>query len=297
MLTLWFAVAIGAVVTVALLYVVFRFRAKGDEKHVPEQIQGNHTLEVIWTVIPILILAIVAVPTVKTAFSTQAPEAGDNVIVVKAVGHQWWFEFQYPGDKVTTANEMYIPTGKQVRLYLHSNDVIHSFWVPRLAGKVDMIPGRENVMLLEASEEGVFFGQCAEFCGSSHARMRFRVVAVSPEKYDEWIKTRQAGVAEPTDAKAVAGKAVFEGKANCWACHSIDGSQKAKGTAGPNLSNIGARTTIAAGVLENTDEHLRQWIRNPQAIKPDAKMPPHGTGQISDEEMDALIAYLRSLNK
>jgi len=293
-LSLYVAIGIGLFVSIALLYVVFRFRARGDLSHVPKQIQGNTALEIIWTLIPVIILAFVAVPTVRAAFATDKPPA-EAKEVIRAIGHQWWFAFEYPNAGFTTASEMVIPVGEPILVELTSNDVIHSFWVPKLAGKMDAMPGRVNRMWLLAEEEGIYYGQCAEFCGTNHAEMRFRVLAVSREEYDAWIRERQAGAKEPTDPVALAGKALFEGEGNrtaCFTCHTIDGSTKATGTVGPNLSNIGARATIASA-LENNAENLRAWILDPQSIKPEVNMTGHPN--LTEEELEALITYLQSL--
>ncbi len=293
MYTLWIALGIGIFVTVALLYVVFRFRARPGDTGVPKQVHGNHTLEVIWTVIPILILVSVAYPTVSAAFETAAPP--DGAMTIKAEGNQWWFGFDYP-EGFTTANEMRIPVGKPVQVLLTSRDVIHSFWVPKLAGKMDMIPNRTNVMWLQADEPGIYMGQCGEFCGDSHAKMRFRVVAMEEKDYTAWVEQRRAMVAGPKNLseKAVQGREVFEGsKANCWACHTIDGT-KAKAVVGPNLTDVGQRTSIAGGIMENNYDNLKAWIENPPAHKPGTTMPIH-EGRLTPAEIDAVIEYLQSL--
>lgn len=298
-LTLWFAIGIGTVVSAILIYIVLRFRSRLDDKSVPTQIHGSFKLEVLWTLIPIIILSVVAVPTVKAAFSTYQPSAAEGeTMLVKVIGNQWWFAFEYPDQKVVTANELYIPVNKAIRLELTSNDVIHSFWIPKLAGKTDVIPNRVNKMWIKAEETGLFYGQCVEFCGTAHALMRFRVQVVSQEEFDAWIKTRQAGVQEPTDPVALAGKALFEGKnpakAACFTCHTIDGT-KAQGKVGPNLSNIGARSTLGAGVVENNEQTLKEWVRSPRILKPGVKMVDHPN--LTDEELNAIVAYLRGLNK
>jgi len=296
-LSMWFAIGIGAFVTLALLFIVFRFRARSgeDARAVPKQIHGSTVLEIAWTIIPIVILAIVGVPTVKTAFATKAT-LNPNDLQVKVIGHQWWWEFQYPQLGITTANELYIPLGKDVQVTLESADVIHSFWVPKLAGKMDVIPGRTNHMMFNAEREEEYYGQCGEFCGTSHANMKFRVQALAPEKFDTWVADRKAGAKTPTDPVALAGMDLFMGaqksKANCITCHTIDGT-KAQAKVGPNLTNVGARSMIGAGLIENTDEHLKQWIRNPQSLKPGAKMAVHPN--LSDQELEAIVAYLRGL--
>lgn len=293
MYTLWIALGIGIFVTVALLFVVFRFRARPGVTSVPKQVHGNHTLEVIWTVIPILILVSVAYPTVNAAFATSTPPA--DAFTVRAEGNQWWFGFNYP-EGFTTANELRIPVGKPVRLEIVSRDVIHSFWVPKLAGKIDMIPNRTNVMWLQADEPGLYMGQCAEFCGDSHAKMRFRVLAMEEKEYTAWVEQRLAMMDGPKNLseKAVLGREIFEGsKANCWACHTVDGT-KAKAVVGPNLTDVGQRHSIAGGIMDNTIENLQAWIANPPAFKPGTTMPIH-EGRLTPEEIKAVAEYLHSL--
>jgi len=296
MYTLYVALGIGVGVTAALLFVVFKFRARPGQTAVPQQIHGNHKLEIIWTIIPILILVSVAFPTVEAAFSTSTPP--DGAMTIRATGHRWWFAFEYPEAGIVTANELRIPVGRSVRLEITSNDVIHSFWVPKLAGKTDMIPGRTNVTWLQADEAELYLGQCAEFCGDSHANMRFRVKAMEPAEFDAWLAERKAMAQGPGDLSEVAarGRALFEDTAagNCLSCHSVDGT-KAEGKVGPNLTDVGQRSTIAAGLMENTYENLKAWIRNPSSFKPGTSMPTHTEARISDKDLDAIIQYLQSL--
>ncbi|HLO03952.1 MAG TPA: cytochrome c oxidase subunit II [Symbiobacteriaceae bacterium] len=322
MTSLWVATVIGAVVTVLLVIVVLRFRAKPGQTEVPKQIHGSTKLEILWTAIPIAILVAIAIPTVQANFATMGRIENPDM-TVKVVGHQWWFEFQYPEKSVTTANELVIPVGKKVAVELVSDDVIHSFWVPQLAGKTDVIPNRLNHMWLQANEEGLYYGQCAEFCGDSHAKMRFRVRVVSDQAYTAWVETRlaqQKGLPAATDADIAAGRALFEGqtkvknsagkeipKVNCASCHAIDGTT-AKGKTAPNLSNVGDRNTVAAGILENYGPdgkfdaalqaaNLKKWIRNPVSFKPGTVMPSHPESKLSDTELDQIVKYLQSLNK
>lgn len=290
--SLWFAAAIGAVVSIILILIVLKFRAKpGSEKTVPEQVHGNTKLEIAWTIIPIVILIILAVPTVRTAFSTAVP-AGGTAMTVRAIGNQWWFAFEYPDHKnFTVANEMVIPVDTPVKLEIQSVDVIHSFWIPKLAGKTDMIPNRVNTMWVQSDETGTFSGQCAEFCGTQHAKMRFTVKVVSKEEFAAWANKRQVAPAEPTEALAKQGKEIFL-KQTCIGCHAIAGTT-AQGKVGPNLTNLGERPTLAAGIVENTTENLKAWIKNPQDIKQGVKMPAHP--QLKDDELNAIVAYLQSL--
>jgi cytochrome c oxidase subunit 2 len=313
--TFKWAVAVFVLVEGALLYAIFRFRGKpGDPE--PQQIHGNTTIEIIWTVIPALILAAIAVPTVKGIFETNTtpPESG---LKVEVVGHQWWWEFRYPDYKVTTANELHIPVGQTVALKMSTVDVVHSFWPPRFAGKRDVFPNRETRMWFKAEEPGEYSGQCAEFCGIQHGRMAFRIVAQSPEEFKAWAAHMQSlavkpatppkpppeapkpgqrpkqGPPAPPEAVAAAptaGEKLFLAK-GCVGCHALNAYDAPKGMIGPNLANVGARTYIAAGTLKNTDENLAHWIMNPQSIKQGVLMPNLG---INADDAKALVAYLRA---
>lgn len=266
-----------------------------------QQIHGNTRLEVIWTLIPVAIVAIIAVPTFDALFAIDEEPPAD-AIKVEAVGHQWWFEFKYMDDAgetvLTTANELHIPEHKAIAFDLRSVDVIHSFWVPALAGKVDMIPGHDNKMsftALEARPEP-YLGQCVELCGLSHANMRFRVFVHSQEDYDAWFEAQQAEASTPSGELAALGEEIFLQSA-CIGCHTVRGTT-AQGVIGPDLTHVGARTTIAAGVLENNAENLARWIHDSSDVKPGSLMPPMGQsagGTLSDEDIDAVAAYLLSL--
>jgi cytochrome c oxidase subunit 2 len=208
-------------------------------------------------------------------------------LTLDVIGHDWWWEVRYPNGAVS-ANEIHIPAGVKVQLSLTTDDVIHSFWVPRLGPKTDMIPGQRNTMWLEASEPGVYRGQCAEFCGLQHANMIIRVVADPPEEFDRWVNTE----AQPAAASALAlsGRRVFEA-GTCAGCHRIRGT-RAIGNAGPDLTHFGGRATIGAGVLSMSDENLRRFITDPQGIKPGAAMPPI---TLPADQLDSLVTYLRGL--
>jgi cytochrome c oxidase subunit 2 len=285
--TFKWAVAVFILVEGALVYAIFRFRGKPNDPE-PHQIHGNTTIEIIWTVIPALILAAIAVPTVKGIFETNAtpPQAG---LKVEVVGHQWWWEFRYPDYNVTTANELHIPVGQTVALHMSTMDVVHSFWPPRFAGKRDVFPNRETRLWFKAEKSGEYSGQCAEFCGIQHGRMGFRIVAQSPEEFKAWAGHMQSLVAKPPAAQSE-GEKLFLAK-GCVGCHSLNAYEAPKGLIGPNLANVGARTHIAAGTLENTDENLAHWIMNPQSIKQGVLMPNLG---ITADEAKALVAYLRA---
>lgn len=287
----WFILAITAfvfvVVEALLLYAVIRFRAR-DPQAIPPQIHGNRALEVSWTTVTALGLAVIFAMTWRTMAATSTPPA--EAIPVKVIGHQWWWEFQYPTLGITTADELVIPVGRPIRLTVTAADVIHSFWVPQLGGKMDAIPGRENLLWLQADVEGTYYGQCAELCGASHANMRLRVRVVSDSEFQRWVEAQRAPAAQPVEPLAQKGYQVFMSKA-CVGCHTIDGTP-ARGKVGPNLTHVGSRTTIAAGLLENTPENLARWLDNPPAVKPGSLMPRLG---LTPEEIQALVAYLSSL--
>lgn len=299
MWTVYVAIGIFVVVVGILLYAIIRFRGRPGHPE-PRQIHGNHTLEIVWTVVPIILVITIAVPTVRGLFYMEELPEGDHVRI-HVVGHQWWWEFEYPDFGIVTANELRIPTGKPVVLTLTSNDVIHSFWVPNLAGKLDTNPGKTNRMWLQADEPGVYHGQCAEFCGIAHANMRFRVVAEEPEAFEAWVERWSEAVAEVAVADdrladvVTAGARAFRDN-GCFACHAIEGhgfdGTLFNGRVGPNLSLFGTRSSVAAGMLENTAENLAAWIRNPQAVKPGNKMP---VLNVPDEDIEAIVAYLHSL--
>jgi cytochrome c oxidase subunit II len=325
MTTVWWALLVFVLVEGALVWAIFRFRGRpGDPE--PVQTHGNTTVEIIWTVIPALILAMIAVPTVRTIFRTYETPKGD-ALQVEVVGHQWWWEFRYPQYGITTANELHIPVGRTVALKMGSGDVLHSFWVPQFAAKRDVFPNRSTVLWFKAEKDGHYSGQCAEFCGIQHGRMAFHVAAETPEQFERYVAARKAGVvpvsapaadstradsavparaaqaptpvataslaatapaAGPADSLVQAGEKLFTTKA-CAGCHSLNAS-KPMGV-GPNLSGIGTRKYIAAGVLENTDENLSRWIQNAQAIKVGVLMPNLG---VKEAEAKALVAYLRT---
>ncbi len=301
---LWAAVITFVVVGGIILYALIRFRRRAGDPD-PPQIHGNMPLEIGWTILPAVVLAIVAVPTVMTIFdNANSPDPG--ALTVKVIGHQWWWEFRYedypePGMQMVTANELHIPVGEIVNLKLDSKDVLHSFWIPKLAGKVDLVPNNENTMWIKADEADVYLGQCAEFCGVAHALMRFRVIAEDRGEFDRWLAQEASSPDEPADPLAVEGKTLFEGSAECWACHAVTGSKKARGTKGPNLTHIARRSHILAGIRDNTQENLVQWLTEPHKIKPgnimfrDAAVYNDPAKKLKESEISALVAYLLTL--
>lgn len=299
-LVFWIAAAVFVIVEGVLVYSMIRYRRRPGDK-LPPQIHGNNRLEIAWTIAPALLLVIVAVPTLQTIRSTETiPAAGPNVLEVQVIGHQWWWEVQYPGQNVTTANEIHLPLGKTAVFRLTSGDVQHSFWIPKMAGKMDVLPTRTNYLSFTPQEVGEYHGQCVELCGTSHANMRLRLIVDTPADFDAWVAAHQQPAVASTDPLAKQGQAVFL-RSPCVACHTIAGTT-AQGKIGPDLSHIGSRTTIAAGVLDNTPANMKLWIEDPAAIKPGivpALRPtyfmPAFKDSLKPEDLNALVAYLESL--
>lgn len=318
-LVFWIAVGVFVLVQGLILLAVFRYRDRGGDE-IPKQVAGNTRLEVFWTIVPALILIGIAIPTVGTIFDL-AGAPGDEALDVRVVGKQYWWAFEYLGDEgqgVVTANELHIPTGRPVYLQMQSlsatqpdpgadanpelgqpvsNGVIHSFWVPRLAGKQDVVPGHTRRLTIEAEEPGVYPGQCAEFCGLSHARMRFQVIAHEPAEFDRWLDAQAEPADAATDALAQEGQELFRSQ-QCITCHAIDGYEAAAGQPaevriGPNLTHFASRRKFAGGWFDVGDEEqVKAWLANPPAAKPGAQMPNLG---LSEEQIDALTAYLYTL--
>ncbi|MDI3256380.1 MAG: cytochrome c oxidase subunit II [Kyrpidia sp.] len=278
-----FVVAMGI-----LLYVLIRYRSRRGQNQPPKQVEGNNVLEAIWTIIPVILLAILAVPTVTTAFALDAKPTGSNVLNVKVKASQFWWQFEYPDLGIVTAQELHIPTGTKVNLQLETTDVMHSFWVPRLAGKTDLIPGRTNTMWIQADQPGEFQGKCAEYCGPSHGVMDFLVVAEDPRQFQAWTDRMKHPQVQPAGDAAVEGEKLFA--QNCASCHSVAGTNF-KGALGPNLTGFADRIKVA-GVLENTDENVRRWISDPAAVKPGTKMPKV---PLNEQQISAVAAFLRDL--
>ena len=281
--------AIFLVVQALLLVAVFRFRER-DPKAIPRQVRGSAKLELIWTVLPAVILVFIAFPTVAAIFRTQAPPPND-ALRVKVIGHQWWWEFQYPDLGFATATDLHLPAGRPVSLEIAGADVIHSFWVPQLGGKRDAIPGSLTRIVLTADTPGEYYGQCAEFCGASHANMRHLAVVEAPEAFRAWVaKQLEPARAPPDGSPASAGLQVYRA-GTCIGCHAVRGVSA--GGIGPDLTHVGSRKTIAGGMLRNTPENLARWIRNAPALKPGSLMPEQA---LSDDEVTALVAYLQGLD-
>ena len=289
-LIFWVTFLFVLVVTV-LLVAAIRFRARPGAPD-PKPVHGNTALEIAWTIAPAIILAMVAVPTVITIFKTQgAPPP--NAMRVKVVGHQWWWEFQYPELGIVTANEMHVPIHRPVIVDIESADVIHSFWIPAMGGKRDAIPNHTNHIWFTADTTGTFPGQCAEFCGMSHANMRLKVMTETPADFDAWAANQKKDPVEP-DSTSLAGKGkqIFSGAA-CIACHTINGVSA--GIIGPNLTHVGSRTSIAGALFPNTPDEMAKWIGDAPGRKPGSLMPALSALGITADQIPAVVAYLQSL--
>lgn len=362
--TVWVAVVIFILVGSTLGYAIIKFRARNaadEHAEPPPQSHGNPLIELGLIGASVLALVIIAVPTLKAIWYTHdVPiEERENAFHVTAEGYQWWFRFVYPDEQIegvgplVTGNELVIPAGRPVRVDLRGMDVIHSFWVPRLAGKVDMIPNRANFLWLQADEPGYFWGQCAEYCGDSHAVMRFRVIALGPREFNEWLEQQKAPARDLEPAQVAAadrarggatvqfaslktdwarneagyteefdlnpleswrakqfperaedpaliakGRELFQSK-TCFSCHTVRGHFQGGSAAYPDLTHIGSRTTIAAGLLENNPDQLARWLAHPDVVKPGNRMWTEGYQknniQLTGDDVSALVAYLLSL--
>jgi cytochrome c oxidase subunit II len=284
---------IFAIVFGLLAYVVVKFRRRTeDDGGEPAQVYGSIQVEIAWTVIPILIVVVLFLATARVIADVQKP-ALENAVEVIAVGHQFWWEYRYPGRNVVTANELHVPVSDPAHptptiIKLLSADTDHSFWVPRLAGKTDLIPNRTSTTWIDPQQTGVFLGQCAQYCGTQHAKMLLRVYVQSREEFERWIQ-KQSQPAQVSD-DASEGRRIFETTA-CMNCHAIAGTPAA-GQFGPDLTHLMGRDTIGSGIVANTPENLRQWIKDPGAIKPGVLMPAMG---LTEPELDAVTAYLETL--
>ncbi len=295
---------------------VIKFRRKPDDDgSLPVQVHGNTRLEIIWTVIPALILAAIAVPTVRGIFDQMnEPEDG---IVIQVIGHRWWWEYEYPAEafgleqSIFTANELVIPAGVPVRLEMTAADnqrspdlgVVHSFWIPRLAGKQDVVPGQTTFLNLQADEPGRYIGQCAEYCGLSHVNMRARAVALDEAEWQQWLEDQSSPAEVPTTGLEAEGYELFQelggGREACIQCHQVytDGGNRGAGV-GPDLTHLMSREEFAGAIVDLDEENLRAWLADPNAVKP-MQYESNGIGMpdldLSEDELDALVAFLLTL--
>jgi cytochrome c oxidase subunit 2 len=287
----WIILGIAVVIfgTVAGLVTtsVIRFRRRGRDA-IPEQNPGNPRLEIMWTVVPLLILTALFAISVKVMHGVQPP-VRDREADLKIVAHQWWWEGHYPESGVTTANEFHMPVGRTMLLEFRSGDVVHDWWVPALGRKVDIFPNRTTYLWTKIVTPGTYLGTCSEFCGAEHAWMRIRVVADTPDDYAAWTKRNLEPAAPPETPDAVEGLELFTTH-TCINCHTIEGVSK--GTIGPDLTHVSDRTTLAAGALENTPDNMTRWIRDARAIKPHSNMPAMG---LTQEQSRKIAEYLEGL--
>ncbi len=294
----WFVISICAgialVVGSLIAYSIVRFRAReGDDGSEPPQVYGSNPMELAWTAVPVLIVFVLILTTARTIYTVQAATPPPGALKVRVIGHQWWWEVRYPGLGIVTANEIHVPVSDgdnpaPTFLELESADVAHSFWVPRLAGKTDLIPNRKNTMWIAPHQSGTYLGQCAEFCGTEHALMLLRVVVQSRADWERWVAMQQKPAEESLAASR--GRRIFESTA-CVNCHMVRGTI-ANGHFGPDLTHLMSRETLAAGAAMNTPENLHIWIKDPDQIKPGVLMPAMN---LSAADIDAITSYLESL--
>jgi cytochrome c oxidase subunit 2 len=285
---------IFVVVASLLVYAVVKFRATpANADREPAQVYGSTQIELAWTVVPVLIVVVLFAATARVIHAIQDAPKPPTAIEVTVIGHQFWWEYRYPALGVVTANELHIPVSDPSRprptfLTLLSADTDHSFWIPQLAGKMDLIPSRINALWMDPQRTGIFLGQCAQYCGTQHAKMLQRVSVDAPDEFDAWIRAQQQPAAKVDSA--FSGRYVFETTA-CINCHAIRGTV-ANGRFGPDLTHVMSRATLASGAAQNTPENLRLWLKDPDAIKPGSLMPAM---KMTDAELDALVRYMQSL--
>lgn len=300
LVSLWVSLAIFAVVGSLFLYCLLKFRVSGDvspDTPLPDQGHGNPLIEIGIILVSILLVGVIAVPSVYGVIYSGTVPQGQQPLIIKVTGYQWWWKFEYPELGVVTGNEAVIPVGRPVKFHVETADVLHSFWVPRLGGKMDLTPGQDNWLWLQADKPGNYWGQCTEFCGESHAFMRFRVIASEERDFEKWVVEQKGEAVNKAFPKALMTK-------QCGICHMIRGVPGAMGMVGPDLTHVGSRTTIAAGLMDNTEENLVDWLKRPEFHKPGNTMYkagylPQAQGgmgvQISDSDASELAKYLMSL--
>ncbi len=284
------AAVVFLIVEGGIIYSVVRFhRRKGDTSE-PTQVHGNVPLEIIWTALPVVLVIFIFIIGLNTMNGIAAPAPSANDIKVNVVGHQWWWEFDYPDLNIKTADELVIPVGTPIQITLTSVDVIHSFWVPQLTGKTDVVPGQTNHMWITASQTGTYDGQCSEFCGIEHALMRARVVVLSKADYQAWVQNQQSPPPAPQTALEIQGQKLVE-SGTCAACHTINGTNM-KGTVGPNLTHLYSRGSFAGASFPLTDANIANWLQNAKNMKPGNDM---SNIHVSDQDLPAIMAFLKTL--
>jgi cytochrome c oxidase subunit II len=294
MLVLTITGLIFVVVAILVVYAIVKFRATpANVDREPAQVYGSTQIELAWTIVPVLIVLVLFAATARVIHAIQDAPQPPTALEVIVIGHQFWWEYRYPAAGVVTANELHVPVSDPLRprrtvLTLLSADTDHSFWIPNLAGKIDLIPNRVNHLWFDPQRPGIFFGQCAQYCGTQHAKMLQRVSVDAPAVFDAWIRAQQEPAIQ--DESVIPGRRIFETTA-CINCHTVRGTA-ANGRFGPDLTHLMSRATIASGAADNTLENLRLWLKDPDAIKPGSLMPAM---RLSDGELDALVRYMQSL--
>ena len=294
----FFVLAITAVIFVVVggfaVYTLIRFRRRATTPPTePAQVYGSTQIELAWTVVPFLIVVVLFLVTVRYIYGIERRPQPPGALEITLVGHQWWWEIRYPKLGVVTANEIHLPVSDAANpvpafITLESVDVAHSFWVPQLAGKMDVIPNKTNRVWIDPQTPGLYVGQCAEYCGLQHAGMLLRVIVHPKEEFAQWVAAQQAAAIDDPGVRG--GRELFQSVA-CINCHSVRGTL-ANGIFGPDLTHLMSRATLAAGVAKNTPDNLRAWIDNPDTLKPGARMPAM---QLSRRDLDQLVAYLLTL--
>lgn len=288
MLSFGIMVLVMLVVFTLFFTAVIRYRRRKGDTGDPKQVAGNHRLEIIWTVIPFMLVLLLASFTVVFTFKHDEVIAAEDAVNVQVVGHQFWWEFNYTDHGIRTAQDLVLPADTWINVELSSADVIHSFWIPQLTGKTDTNPGLTKTVAFKTGDPGVYLGKCAELCGPGHALMDFKVVVKSQDEFNAWLAGMKEPAPAPSTPAAAAGQEVFGNY--CISCHAVESD---KMSLGPNLKGFADRQTVG-GFRENNDKWLREWIINPQEVKPGATMPAFGD-MLSEEELDHLIEYIRTL--
>jgi len=282
-MTVIFAVVVGIVV-----YALLRFPRWREGERDPEQGRGNKTIEIVWTAIPLAIVAVLFVLAARTmGISDPRPPPKPDIVVI---GHQWWWEARYTNSGIVVANEIHIPVGKPLALRLDAADVLHEFWVPELARKITAVPGHPNHIWIQADKPGTYLGFCSEFCGTQHAWMHFLLVAEPQAEFQKWELAQLAPASVPSTENAQKGLALFQ-QMSCVNCHAIKGTI-ASATIGPDLTHFASRRQLGAGIAANTPENLRRWLHDPQQLKIGVKMPDF---KLTNEQASQLTDYIEML--